>query len=78
MTKKRTSKPADSELQTRFGRAVWLRRQELGLTQETLAFQAGIHRTYVADVERGARNVTLRSAAKIARALDVSVASLLT
>jgi CheY-like chemotaxis protein/DNA-binding XRE family transcriptional regulator len=50
----------------------------LGITQEELAWRADLHRTYIADIERGGRNVTLRSVAQLAEALQVSVASLLT
>jgi CheY-like chemotaxis protein len=37
-----------------------------------------LHRTYICDVERGARNVTLRSIEKLAQALEISVSTLLT
>lgn len=37
-----------------------------------------MHRTYIADIERGSRNITLRSVAGLARALDVSLWDLLT
>jgi CheY-like chemotaxis protein/DNA-binding XRE family transcriptional regulator len=49
----------------------------LGITQEELAWRADMHRTYVADIERGGRNVTLRSVGHLADALQVSVADLL-
>jgi CheY-like chemotaxis protein len=41
-----------------------------------LGGRAGLHRTYVCDIERGARNVSLESIDKLARALEISVAKL--
>ena len=43
-----------------------------------LAERADLHRTYIADIERGARNVSLRSIEKLARALGVPTAELFT
>ena len=60
-----------------FGRAVRQRRLALGHSQEKLGELAGLHRTYVADVERGARNLSLVSIVRIARALSMSPAELL-
>jgi two-component system, response regulator len=48
----------------------------LAISQEELAGRAGLHRTYVCDVERGARNVSLESIEKLARALEISTAAL--
>lgn len=59
-----------------FGAAVRLRRNLLGISQEELAGRAGLHRTYISDVERGARNVSLESIHRLANALAVPVASL--
>jgi CheY-like chemotaxis protein/DNA-binding XRE family transcriptional regulator len=67
----------ESDLQARFGAEVRSRRQTLGISQEELAWRADLHRTYIADIERGGRNITLRSIASLARALEVSVAALL-
>ena len=45
--------------------------------QEETAARAGIHRTYFADVERGARNVGFKNVVAIARGLDVTPSELL-
>jgi transcriptional regulator with XRE-family HTH domain len=50
-------------------------RLEKGWSQEELANRAGLHRTYVSSMERGERNVALLNIERIARALDVSLAS---
>jgi transcriptional regulator with XRE-family HTH domain len=51
-------------------------RQERGLSQEELAFEAGLDRSYVGGVERGERNITFRSLALIAKALKTDVGTL--
>ena len=51
-------------------------RASLGISQEELAYRAGLHRTYVSDVERGARNPSVGSIEKLARALEISVSML--
>ena len=43
-----------------------------GISQEKLAFKAELDRTYVAGVESGKRNLSIRSLEKILNALDVS------
>ena len=53
-------------------------RSQKKLSQEELAEQCGIHRTYVGSVERGERNVTLSSLEMFASALGVTVPQLLT
>lgn len=60
-----------------FGQRVRERRLELGLTQQELAERVGLHRSYIGEIELGKRNVTLKNAEKIAKALQVSIASLL-
>ena len=59
-----------------FGSSVRAWRSRLGISQEELAGRAGLHRTYVCAIERGARNVSLESIQKLARALEISVAAL--
>lgn len=60
-----------------FGKKVMEKRLSLKLSQETLANMADIDRTYLPDIEKGKRNVSLRVADKIAKALNVSLKDLL-
>lgn len=53
-----------------------LRRQK-GWTQEALAFECGLHRTFIAHVERRVRNISLDNLERIAHALGVPVHILL-
>jgi len=71
-------KRAGSSILIRFGQAVRRRRIELDLSQEKLAERADLHRTYIADIERGVRNVSLRSIEKLGRAIEVSIPDLYT
>lgn len=63
-------------LQKRFGRVIRTRRAALELSQEDLADQAGLHRTYISLLERGHRNPSLHILWKLARGLDVSLTGL--
>jgi CheY-like chemotaxis protein len=65
-----------TDVKTSFANAVRMYRKRLGITQEVLAERADLHRTYISDVERGARNLSLESIDKLAHALEVSVATL--
>ena len=60
-----------------FARNLRAARLRKGLTQEVLAERAGLHRTYVGSAERGERNVTVETIARLAQALDVSASELL-
>lgn len=52
------------------------KRETLDLTQEDLAEKAGLHRTYLSDVERGARNPSLESIERLAKGLGITIAEL--
>lgn len=67
------SKP---NIKKRFGFAIKQRRQELGISQEELSFRSGLHRTYISDIERGFRNLSLENIEKLAKALEVKVSTL--
>jgi XRE family transcriptional regulator, regulator of sulfur utilization len=56
-----------------FGSAVRARRTAAGISQEKLAERSGLHPTYISMVERGVRNPTLDAAARIAKALKVTL-----
>jgi transcriptional regulator with XRE-family HTH domain len=51
-------------------------RNEAGLSQDELAYRAGLHRTYISSIERGQRNVSLENIFAIAWALKVAPADL--
>ena len=65
------------DIRLRLGRNVRKLRKEKGWSQETYADEVGIHRTYVSDIERGARNPTVVIVEKLALTLGVSASSLL-
>ncbi len=67
----------EGELQARLGRNLAAIRQRRGLSQEELAATLGIHRTYVGGLERGERNVTLRTVERLAALLDLPADDLL-
>jgi transcriptional regulator with XRE-family HTH domain len=59
-----------------FGERVRAHRQALGLSQEALADQAGVHWTFLGQVERGQRNLNLHNLLKVAAGLGVDPAEL--
>ena len=69
-------KRAKGDIRERFGFAVKDRREALGLTQEEFAERAGIHRTYLSDIERGTRNVSLINIERVASALSLRISEL--
>ncbi len=64
-------------IQKRLGLNIKRLRQEKGISQEDFGFDADIHRTYVSDIERGARNPTVTIVEKFAKALGVTPGYLL-
>jgi len=69
-------KRSKTDIRERFGFALKTRREQLGLTQEDLAARAGIHRTYLSDVERGFRNISLLNIERLACALSLHLSAL--
>jgi transcriptional regulator with XRE-family HTH domain len=66
----------DNTIQKRFGERIRTLRQLRKLSQEELAFRAGIHRTYLGGIERGERNPALKNINSLADALSVSLSEL--
>jgi transcriptional regulator with XRE-family HTH domain len=64
-------------LQTKLGTAVRERRQALEYSQDTFADAIGMHRAYYSAIERGERNVTLATLARVAEGLDMRIAELM-
>src|SRR5580698_3298363 len=62
---------AKSEAARIFGERVRANRQRLGISQETLAQLSDVHWTFVGQVERGTRNLSLHNIIKLAGGLDV-------
>jgi two-component system, response regulator len=67
---------ATADLKALLGAAIKAERSALGISQEELAYRANLHRTYISDVERGARNPSIESIEKLAGALEISVSML--
>lgn len=63
----------DQELLRSFGQVIRQLRDDQDLSQEQLAFHAGLDRTYIGGIERGERNVALLNIARIADALNVNL-----
>lgn len=62
------------DIKLKIGQRIKYLRKELGLSQESLAYEAEVDRTYVTDVENGRRNVSIEILEKLVKALNVSIA----
>jgi transcriptional regulator with XRE-family HTH domain len=67
----------DGDLARNFGHNMRAHREAQGLSQEDFAHVLGIHRTFMGSVERGERNLTLRTVEKLAGRADQDPLSLL-
>jgi len=65
-----------AKMKSLFGDAIKRTRKDLRMSQEDLADRAGLHRTYVSEVERGKRNVSIENIQKLAEGLDLSISNL--
>ncbi|HEY5320845.1 MAG TPA: helix-turn-helix transcriptional regulator [Galbitalea sp.] len=67
----------EGDLQRAVGRNLRAYREARGLSQEAFADVLGVHRTYMGAIERGERNLTLRSVERIVARLDLDPLALL-
>ena len=65
------------KLQVKFGLVIRQLRTEKGFSQERLALDADIDRTYISDIEKGDRNVSLEIIERLANFFQISVSELL-
>lgn len=61
----------DTELAKKFGVLIRQLRLKQGLSQEAFADRCSLHRTYIGSIERGEKNITIETAQKISRALEI-------
>jgi len=61
------------DIRKSYGERLKAFRKIKGLSQEDLAFKSTIHRTYISEVERGRRNISIVNIAKIAKAPNLSI-----
>ena len=60
-------------IKAKVGKRIKDLRNKLGISQEELAFRSDIHRTYIASLEVGKRNVSIETLEKVVKALEVSL-----
>ena len=60
-------------IKSKVGKRIKELRNKLGISQEELAFRSEIHRTYIASLEVGKRNVSIETLEKVVKALEVSL-----
>jgi len=66
----------DKSILENFGKKIRTIRLEQKLSQEELAYKAGLHRTYIGMIERGEKNISLLNIEKISKALDMTIQEL--
>jgi transcriptional regulator with XRE-family HTH domain len=77
MVKSGSGKPLHSSAREILARNLKALRTERGWSQEDLALESELHRTFVAHVERGVRNISIDNIEKLATALGVQTGRLL-
>lgn len=64
------------KIEIRFGQRVKEIRLKQNISQEELAFRCGLSKNYISDVERGTRNISLKSIEKIADGFAINIKEL--
>ena len=63
-------------LQEKVGKTIIQLRKERGFSQETFAFEAGIDRRYMSDIENGKRNISLDILERVCQKLGIKISEL--
>lgn len=66
-----------SDINRTFGLSIRRRRETLGMSQEELADEANLHRTYISLIERGRRGASIDTIIKLAKALRTTASELM-
>ncbi len=64
------------EIQQKFGLIIRKLRQQKSISQEKMALDAGIDRTYIGDIENGSRNISLQIIEKLANYLGMPISEI--
>lgn len=64
------------KIEIRFGQRIKEIRLKQNISQEELAFRCGLSKNYISDVERGTRNISLKSIEKIADGFAINIKEL--
>jgi transcriptional regulator with XRE-family HTH domain len=62
-------------IQEKVGKRIKELRNKLDISQEELGFRSGVHRTYIASLEVGKRNISIVTLEKITDALEISLSN---
>jgi transcriptional regulator with XRE-family HTH domain len=68
---------AKDETNILFGKRIRQIRLEKGLSQEQLGYEVNLHRTYIGQIERAEKNISLRLVGQIARELEMNIQELM-
>lgn len=66
----------ENEIRIKFGKTLRRLRKDQGVSQEAFADKCDLHRTYISDIERGERNVSLENIEKIAKVLNIQISEM--
>lgn len=66
----------ENEIRVKFGKTLRRLRKNQSVSQEAFAAKCDLHRTYISDIERGERNVSLENIEKIANVLNMQISEL--
>lgn len=65
-----------TKIEVKFGQRIKELRLKQSISQEELAFRCGLSKNYISDVERGTRNISLKSIEKVADGLAINIKEL--